>query len=178
MEQTELHAFRTKHGLSVMQAKFVLAFTGNATQAARVAGYANPSVAGYKLLRLDKIIRALDALTVSQSDMQGDRKLLTRNDLMLIWSELASDPEATWKHRLKAMDSLAKSQGIFIDRSQIISNVRIESLDKLSDQELYAQLDVLLGEMKDAGVRLSIPHNPVDVDDVDGGPAIEYPETI
>ncbi len=94
--------------------------------------------------------------------MQGDRKLLTRNDLMLIWSELASDTEATWKDRLKAMDSLAKSQGIFIDRSQIISNVRIESLDKLSDAELYAQLDVLLAEMGLADVRLSIPHSPDD----------------
>lgn len=157
MEQTELHGFRTKHKLSVMQAKFVLAFTGNASAAARVAGYANPGVAGCKLLKLDKVIRALDRLTDRDSASMDGRKLLTRNDLMLIWSELASDPEATWKHRLKAMDSLAKSQGIFIDRSQIISNVRIESLDKLSDAELYAQLDVLLAEMGVSNVRLSIP---------------------
>ncbi len=167
MEQTELHAFRTRHGLSVMQAKFVLAFTGNASQAARVAGYASPAVAGSKLLRLGKVIRALDALTARASDTNDDRKLLTRNDLMLIWSELASDPEATWKNRLKAMDSLAKSQGIFIDRSQIISNVRIESLDKLSDAELYAQLDVLLAEMGMSDVRLSIPYQPTNPDKIE-----------
>ncbi len=157
MHENELHAFRLKHKLSVMQARFVLAFTGNASAAARVAGYANPGVAGHKLLKLDKVIRALDSLTDRASDTHDGRKLLTRSDLMLIWSELASDPEATWKNRLKAMDSLAKSQGIFIDRSQIISNVRIESLDKLSDAELYAQLDVLLAEMGLSNVRLSIP---------------------
>jgi hypothetical protein len=89
--------------------------------------------------------------------MQGSNKLLTRNDLMLIWSELAQDTTANWKDRLKAMDSLAKSQGIFIDRSQIISNVRVESLDKLTDKELYSKLDVLLAELVDSGVRLSLP---------------------
>ena len=157
----ELNSFARKYKLTVRQAKFVLNYTGNGTQAARQAGYKGNSdtlaVQASRLLKDDKIIRALDRLTVRQSASEGQSKLLTRNDLMAIWSELASDTKATWKDRLKAMDSLAKSQGIFIDRSQIISNVRVESLDKLTDRELIAELDGLLVKLDHAGVSLNIP---------------------
>lgn len=157
MESGNVIKYMKEFGLTKRQALFAIYYDGNASASARRAGYANPEVAGSRLLRNNKVVSLLDHLASRESGMQGSNKLLTRNDLMLIWSELAQDTTANWKDRLKAMDSLAKSQGIFIDRSQIISNVRVESLDKLTDKELYSKLDVLLAELVDSGVRLSLP---------------------
>jgi phage terminase small subunit len=126
----ELNSFARKHGLTLRQAQFVLKYDGNGTRTARLAGYQGTdktlAVTAHRLLSNEKVIRALDRLTDREMAQDSQGKLLTRNDLMQIWSELATDKTATWKDRLKAMDSLAKSQGIFIDRSQIISNVRVD----------------------------------------------------
>ena len=149
--------YMSEFSLTKRQVLFAIYYDGNATRAARQAGYANPESQGSRLYRNVGVQRLLDRLTERQSATTSQGKLLTRADLMLIWSELATDPNATWKDRLKAMDSLAKSQGIFIDRSQVISNVRIESLDKLTDSELYDKLDVLLEELQAGGVTLRLP---------------------
>jgi hypothetical protein len=168
----ELNSFARKYGLTLRQAQFVLKYDGNGTRTARLAGYKGTdktlAVTAHRLLSNEKVIRALDRLTEREIAQDSQAKLLTRNDLMAIWSELASDTNATWKDRLKAMDSLAKSQGIFIDRSQIVSNVRIESLDKLTDQELLGKLNDTLAILHDAGldVRL-LEHKPNDIDSID-----------
>jgi phage terminase small subunit len=126
-----------RYGITYKQALFCLYYDGNATRSARKAECKNPDKNGSGLMKNDGVIACIKALTSSES---APSYILTRNDLMRIWSELARDTQASWKDRLKAMDSLAKSKGIFIDRSQVISNVRVEHLDKLTDAEMHAKL--------------------------------------
>ena len=145
-----------KYSLNMRQAMFVLLYDGNATDAARRAGYRHPNTHGSRLLANDGIKSAISALT---ERIRTHNRILTREDLMKIWSQIATDKDAKVHDRMKAMDSLAKAQGIFIDRSQIISNVRIEHLDKLTDQELLDKLDSAIRTLQDAGVTLALPES-------------------
>lgn len=141
-------------GLTYKQVKFCLKFDGNASRTARMVGYKHAHVQGSRLLKNDKVKALLDRLAC-RSDTND--RVLDRTMLMTLWSQLASDPDAKVQDRLKAMDSLAKAQGIFIDRSQVISNVRIEHLDKLTDDELLGKLTDVMTTLQDAGITLALP---------------------
>lgn len=146
---------REKYKLTHKQALFVLYWNGNATQTARKCGYSNPESNGIRVMNNDKVKLAIKRFTAPNSTPSN---ILTRNDLMQIWSDIARDSDTPPSIRLKAMDSLAKSQGIFIDRSQVISNVRIEHLDKLSDAELIDKLNDTMNTLQECGITLQIPY--------------------
>lgn len=93
------------------------AASGNATEAARKAGYAKPNVEGTKNLAKPSIQQALAERTkeVTQS------RIATIRERQEFWTSImrGEDDEAEIKDRLKASELLGKCQGDFIDRQEI-----------------------------------------------------------
>jgi phage terminase small subunit len=98
---------------------FVLAFTaeggGNATAAARSAGYAKPTVEGSRLLRIANVWAAVEALRIPAEDA----KVLSIDALRELWTKWAHDDDAKRADQLKATEHLAKSLGAFVDRTEV-----------------------------------------------------------
>jgi phage terminase small subunit len=112
---------------------FVLAYVGqamgNATEAARIAGYAKPTEEGHRLLRIAHVATALEALRAPEERAS----IATIEELRELWSSIArgsvrdvcvsrdgavSEAPATLTVRLRASELLAKSQGAFLERRE------------------------------------------------------------
>lgn len=136
-------------GLTKKQRAFVEAYAGNATEAARVAGYAGDdavlAVAGYRLLRIAEIRAAIDAREIPE----GVRRIATRAERQSFWTEMMLDENQEAAVRLRAAELLGKSEADFVDKV----NVEFESMaDRLelelkdNPQLLERVLRVLSGE--------------------------------
>ena len=102
-------------GLTGKQRRFVLAYRGNATEAARIAGYSAASVEGHRLLRNPKVRKA-----IAQREIITTRQhIATREERQAFWTQVMADPAEDLKHRLKASELLGKSQADFLERRQV-----------------------------------------------------------
>ena len=98
---------------------------GNATQAARRAGYGSTEnaagVAGHELLRNPKIQDAI------QARVQADPAIMTREERQRMWSQMARGEgrfrHATIAEMREASVVLGKSQGDFVDKQDIREDV-------------------------------------------------------
>lgn len=111
---------------------FVLAFIGeargNATEAARIAGYRKPKEEGARLLTFAAVAGAIEAMRAPAED----EKIATIEELRALWSrwaltgtiertidgERVSAPLPA-REIIKASELLGKSQGAFIERREI-----------------------------------------------------------
>lgn len=112
--------------LTEKQRRFVEAYMGqacgNATEAARLAGYKGSentlAQAGRANLRKPQIAAAI----VERRDK--DPLVLSRVELQELWTRIAkgetvgNEPTPTWKDRLKAMELLGRSRGDFLERRE------------------------------------------------------------
>jgi phage terminase small subunit len=117
-----------KKNLSVRMRKFAAVYDGNGAAAAELAGYkgsrATLAQQAYRLLR-DPDIRALiDA----REEGSFARLTLSRVERQELWSEIAADPEANTKDRLKASELLGKSEGDFTERLEVKGELTLEAL--------------------------------------------------
>lgn len=114
--------------LTARQAKFAAAYDGNATEAARKAGYAGDDATlatqGYRLLRKAEVREAIGART--EGELEG--LTLTVDELQQEWTRLAIDPKQPAEVRLAAMRDLAKSQGAFVHRHEHAIGKSLEEL--------------------------------------------------
>lgn len=116
-------------GLTNKQRAFVEAFRGNATEAARAAGYAGDAnalaVAGHRLLKNAKIQRALRARqarvedaaregTSEAGEATADPTILDLAAEQRALTEIVRDPSATHRDRIRAIEVLARMQGHFV----------------------------------------------------------------
>ena len=105
---------------------------GNATEAARLAGYSGGenalAVAGARMLRNTKIAQALNEIA------KNDPLIATREDRQRFWTEVMYNEEVETKDRLRASEILGKSQGDFIERVEV-TNYNID-LSSLTDEEI------------------------------------------
>ena len=93
---------------------------GNATEAARLAGYLAPGTEGHRLLQYAEIQQAIDQRVENRPD------IATREERQTFWTS-AMRGEIEGLDRLKASELLARSQADFVDR------VKIEQDDPRSD---------------------------------------------
>lgn len=100
------------------QLKFIEAYNGNGTEAARVAGYhGNDNVLGcvaYENLRKPRIRKAI------QKRARHDIEPLIANavEMQVFWSKTMSRPTSSMKDRLRASELLGKSQALFVEKVQ------------------------------------------------------------
>jgi len=104
--------------LTEKQRKFVEAFMGpakgNATEAARIAGYSGSDAtlrnAGSRLLTNANISEAI------KERQESDPLVADREERQRFWSEVMRNDQADMKDRLKASEILGKSQADFTER--------------------------------------------------------------
>ena len=111
--------------LTAKQKRFIEVFDGNATKAARIAGYANPNECGRRCINHPEIAAAIRA----REDANLAPDIATREERQAFWSATMRDAEQEMKDRLRASELLGKSNADFIDRlqqdGQIEINVKI-----------------------------------------------------
>lgn len=99
------------------QRAFVKAFQGeargNATEAARLAGYRHPRQMGSENLSKPDIQEAIGPGPTSNPDLANPEAI------RLWWSEVMRDDSHSIRDRLRATELLAKSMGMFLDRHEL-----------------------------------------------------------
>ncbi|MFW5921219.1 MAG: terminase small subunit [Polyangiales bacterium] len=147
---------------------FVEAYTGeaqgNATEAARRAGYSRPKQQGSRLLTFVDVQQAIDAATAQVREAA----ILTRQERQELLTKIAKADEEIReyhvtkdgvvvetaplvKERERAIELLGKMQGDFIERLDIklmdALEDRLDELERKLDPEVYKQvLEVLEGD--------------------------------
>lgn len=88
---------------------------GNATEAARLAGYRKPNPQGAENLAKPSIQAALAALIEKVSSS----RIADAKERQEFWTAMMRDKYRQAKDRLKASELLAKKQGDFIERHEV-----------------------------------------------------------
>lgn len=108
---------------------------GNATEAARMAGYAHPGSQGHRLLKNAEIHAAI------QERVDADSRVANRDDLQRFWTSVMEDTNQSMKDRLKASELLGKAQAAFVARVEHSGKVDVDAqLRKMSEDELREAL--------------------------------------
>lgn len=116
-------------GLTAKQRKFVEVYAGNATDAARLAGYAAGSdnalaQAGRYLLRNPQVVAAIRA----REGVELEPLIATRQERQEFWTQLMNDERVEEQHRLKASELLGRSNLDFADKVVVEGKVTLEQL--------------------------------------------------
>lgn len=101
--------------LTPRQKRFIDVYAGNATEAARIAGYKNANVYANQLLRNPEIVAAIRA----RENERSATEIMTREQRQIFWSSLVRDEAQKTMDRLRASELLAKSEGDFLDRHEL-----------------------------------------------------------
>ena len=105
-------------GLTERQRRFCEAYSsngGNALDAARQAGYKKPDPQGAENLGKPSIKAAIEKLRLATTSAA----IMTRQERQAFWTLVARSKDEDMKDRLKASELLGKSQGDFINRTEI-----------------------------------------------------------
>jgi len=104
MPVTQAQKRRDSDGLTVRERRFVDAFAGNASEAARVAGYKQPQVMGSRVLgrpSVGKAIAKRDRPLIAQA-------IIKREEVEEFLAETMKDAKLSKAHRLKAAEQLTR----------------------------------------------------------------------
>lgn len=117
-----------KDALTSKQRRFVAAYEGNGTAAAREAGYKGEAgtlaVTAYHLLRNPKVRDAI----LKREEGTLAKLVMTREERQELWSEIAADPSLEPRDRLKASELLGKSQADFTERLEVKGELTLVDL--------------------------------------------------
>lgn len=106
-------------GLTEKQRRFVEAYAGpamgNATEAARLAGYKVPDPEGSRLLGNARVAEAVRNLT----EKTRSAAILTVEQCKELLSKLAQDPSVEPKDQISALDKLLKAGGAYLERREV-----------------------------------------------------------
>ena len=118
------------------QERFCLEYikSGNATQAYKDAGYTaktshTAEVMASRLLRKDVVAARIQAL---QSKLT-DEKILDAKKRREILSNIATDSESTKQDVIKAIDTLNKMDGAYLNRTEITGGLPVVICDDITE---------------------------------------------
>jgi phage terminase small subunit len=86
---------------------------GNATEAARIAGYQKPGQEGHRLLKTADVSAAIGNMR------EKTPPVMDVAELRRWWASLVKDEDEITKDRLKASELLGKSLGAFLDPREL-----------------------------------------------------------
>jgi phage terminase small subunit len=98
--------------LTDKQLRFVELYAGNASEAAKLAGYSHPRMAGKRCLKDEYIC----TLIADKRKAEIKPHIKDRQARQKFWSDFMDNEEKDDKDRLKASELLARSEGDFLDR--------------------------------------------------------------
>lgn len=142
--------------LTPKQKKFVELYNGNATQAAIAAGYSpkRADAIGYDLLRKTEISEAIR----QREESESRERIADRQQRQFFWTSIMRGEEQEMKDRLRASELLGKSEGDFLERTELTGKdggaVRVEAvpvdLSRLTGEELRVLAELAEKIMPDA----------------------------
>ncbi len=99
-------------GLTHKQQVFIDNYSGNATEAAKLAGYSEATAysSGQRLLKQPQIAEAIRA---REQERQAPN-IANREQRLAFWTAVMRDPDESTRDRLRASELLAKAQGDFL----------------------------------------------------------------
>ena len=114
--------------LTTKQKKFVQCYMGNATEAAKKAGYSEKTAneQGARLLANVSIKKAIE----QREQKQTNKLIATREQRQEFWTKIMYSEEAEMKDRLKSSELLGKSQADFTDKLEVETNGDLAELLK------------------------------------------------
>lgn len=95
---------------------------GNATEAARLAGY-SPRTAKQQGARL---LTFVDVKQAIENRQQNDPAIATREERQRFWTNVMNDRDADMKDRLRASEILGKASGDFVDRVETDNQHKVQ----------------------------------------------------
>ena len=103
--------------LTARQKMFIEVYAGNATEAARLAGYSVKTADKIASQLMDKpeIISAIRA----RENERSAEAIMTREQRQIFWTSIARDTSQRIGDRLRASELLAKSEGDFLERHEL-----------------------------------------------------------
>jgi phage terminase small subunit len=123
------------------QKAFIEAYCGNATEAALKAGYSQRSAynQGRRMMKNDEVLAAIKEREAGRNSVL----IATRQERQAFWSATMRGEAVDMKDRLRASELLGKSEGDFVDRTELTGKnggpVEVKSdidLSKCSEEEL------------------------------------------
>lgn len=109
----------TERKLTAKELKFIEVYSGNATEAARLAGYSGSdnvlSQVGSDNLRKPRIAQAI----AKRETRELKPLVANRIQRQEFWSSIMNDSGEEMGYRLKASELLGKSEGDFIERVEL-----------------------------------------------------------
>lgn len=122
--------------LTIKQKRFADEYiiSGNATDAARKAGYKQPRSTGNENLTKPDI----SAYIKSKAKAIETPKIASMQEIHEFWSEVMRDKDQDMKDRLKASEYQARAKGAFLDRQETTGTIQIQKspYDELTVEEL------------------------------------------
>ncbi len=115
--------------LTPKQQRFVEYYDGNATAAARKAGYRQPRQVGTRNMSNVVILAAIK----SRESRKRKDTIATREDRQEFWSKVMKDKKEGMSERLRASDLLGKSEADFTENMNIRGNLRVNRFEKRFD---------------------------------------------
>ena len=114
--------------LTEKQRRFVQHYTGNATEAAKLAGYSEKSAhyQGCTLLKNPNVKKALDEKIAKSAEVQKD----LHQELYEFWRMMMKDADGD-NNRIKASELLAKAESMFIQKQEITHNFQGKSKEEV-----------------------------------------------
>ena len=110
---------------------FVQAYAGNATTAAKAAGYSERTahVIGHELLKKPEIQEAIQ----NRTGERVNSLIADREERQAFWTSVLRDEGTDLKDRLRASELLARSEGDFLDRIEArtleVPNIVVNFID-------------------------------------------------
>lgn len=123
-----------KPKLTVKQQRFVDFYDGNATDAARKAGYANPRQAGARTL--SNVV--ISDLIKKREKKRNGNAIMTRLERQVFWTNMVLNAEKD-SDKLKASELLGRSEADFTDKIKDDSDPK--------EMEMTGPLGALLGKV-------------------------------
>ena len=152
--------------LTPKQIKFIAVYSGNATEAARLAGYKGNDDTLKQVGSENLAKHYIKAEIKKRMDKTVKKLIATREERQTFWTEVMKKKAARMNDRLKASELLGKSEADFTDKHEVAGPaggpVQIETapreqlLDLISDPEAFKALQTLA----DKSGGLSKPAHP------------------
>ncbi len=102
--------------LTARQKAFIAAYSGNASEAARQAGY-SPKWADKFGPNLIGKNREIAAAIREREEKRVNSLILSREQRQVFWSTVVQDEDADMRDRLKASELLGRSEGDFLEKT-------------------------------------------------------------
>ncbi len=126
--------------LTAKQLKFIEAYQGNGTEAAKLAGYTGDDntlgVTAHDLLRNPKI----SDLIQKRQSKELKKLIATREERQNFWSEVMNDTKVEMRDRLRGSELLGKSEADFTEKVELSGEL---DLSNKTTDELRARLKEL-----------------------------------